>query len=139
MTITKITYMQTFPTGSFANIKLGAEAEVGAREDIVQAMDDLKKVVNDAFKAIVQTQDTGVVMLTGQQTYSEFSSYQRHEEPLPRKSEAQISREQQIEGYYEIIKMAKTKKALELHRPGIERMKDDSLTLEFNNKIDKLQ
>jgi len=139
MTITKITYMQTFPTGSFANIKLGAEAEVGAREDIVQAMDDLKKVVNDAFKAIVQTQDTGVVMLTGQQTYSEFSSYQRHEEPLPRKSEEQISRAQQIEGYYEIIRMATNSKQLEMHRGNIEKINDEALTRELNNKINTLQ
>ena len=133
MTITKITYMQTFPTGSFANIKLGAEAEVGAREDIVQAMDDLKKVVNDAFKAIVQTQDTGVVMLTGQQTYSEFSAYQS--EP---KSEEQISREQQIEGYYEIIKIAKTADQLTKHWGNIERLKDLELVNAYNKKLNQL-
>ena len=44
--------MQTFPTFNYANIKLGAEAEVGPREDITQAMVDLKKVVNDAFLAM---------------------------------------------------------------------------------------
>lgn len=127
MKIERVSFEELFPTGTYANQRLKAEIVLDGGEDPIKAFLLAKELV---YKAFEQTKP--------QLEYASIPGHPMYVQPEP-KSEEQISREQQIEGYYEIIKMAKTKKALELHRPGIERMKDDSLTLEFNNKIDKLQ
>ena len=108
-------------------------AEIGENEDVLEA----------GQKLLVQMEK--LHGLYGGNIYPDYSSipghpsYQRHEEPLPRKSEEQISREQQIEGYYQIISMATTPKQLEMHRGNIEKINDEALTRELNNKIKTLQ
>ena len=108
-------------------------AEIGENEDVLEA----------GQKLLVQMEK--LHGLYGGNIYPDYSSipghpsYQRHEEPLPRKSEEQISRAQQIEGYYEIIRMATNSKQLEMHRGNIEKINDEALTRELNNKINTLQ
>jgi len=120
--------MQTFPTGSFANLKLGAEAEVGDREDVTQAYEALKKVVNDAFDAIHTT------LLSTE--YPSTPGYPIH---VPEtRTEEQVTRDQQIEGYYGIINITTTKKQLEMHWGNIEKLKDLELVTAYNNKLNSL-
>lgn len=61
MTITTITFQQTFPTGQFANQKLGIEIEVPdfhpstGESNVDKAMDafmEAKRIVGNAFKAM---------------------------------------------------------------------------------------
>lgn len=56
MRVEKITFMQTFPTGQYANQKLGVEIILneGAEDQgrIYETFDLAKKLVNDAFKAM---------------------------------------------------------------------------------------
>lgn len=49
-TVDKITFQQTFPTGNYANMKLGIEMSlVPGVDDVQEAFEQAKKIVNDAF------------------------------------------------------------------------------------------
>lgn len=49
----RITYQQTFPTGAYANIKLGIEMSlVPGVDDVQEAFQQAKQIVNEAFKKL---------------------------------------------------------------------------------------
>jgi hypothetical protein len=52
MKIEKITYMQTFPTGSFANQKLGIDIQLDELDSPEKVYAQAKQIVNDAFNAM---------------------------------------------------------------------------------------
>jgi len=135
MTITSASYKEKFPTFQFCNCDIGFEGSLGESENPLIALKQLRELAIAFHKQeFPHLYD---------QSFVRPSEPLRVEVPLTfaqrPKSEEQISREQQIEGYYQIIRMATTQKSLELHRPGITRMNDESLTREFNNKINTLQ
>src|SRR5690606_3428907 len=47
-----ITYMQTFPTGSFANQKLGIDIQLDELDSPEKVYAQAKQIVNDAFNAM---------------------------------------------------------------------------------------
>jgi hypothetical protein len=69
---------------------------------------------------------------------NEMAKYSGVQVIAPDFTEEQITRDQQIQGYYEIIKMATTPKQLALHEPGIKRMDNKDLTEAYNNKLNSL-
>lgn len=51
--VDRITFQQTFPTGSYANMKLGIEMSlVPGVDDVDEAFVQAKKIVNDAFEKL---------------------------------------------------------------------------------------
>lgn len=108
-------------------------ADVGEGEDIMEV----------GKKLLAQMEQ--LHGLYGGNVYVDYSSipghpsYKRHEEPIPLKSEEEISRSQQIEGYKELIKLADTPQKLERHRGNIEKLNDPELKTLFDNKLKSLQ
>ena len=127
MKIDRISFEELFPTGTYANQRLKAEIVLDGGEDPIKAFLLAKELV---YKAFEQTKP--------QLEYATIPGHPMSTSPSPR-TEEEISREQQISGYYEIIQMASNKKQLEAHRGNIERLNELSLTEAFNNKINSLQ
>lgn len=51
--VNEITYQQTFPTGNYANVKLGIEMSlVPGIDDPLEAFAQARKIVNDAFQSL---------------------------------------------------------------------------------------
>ena len=126
MKIDRISFEELFPTGTYANQRLKAEIVLDGGEDPIKAFLLAKELV---YKAFEQTKP--------QLEYASIPGHPMYVQPEP-KSEEQISREQQIEGYYEIIKIAKTADQLTKHWGNIERLKDLELVNAYNKKLNQL-
>lgn len=126
MKIERVSFEELFPTGTYANQRLKAEIVLDGGEDPIKAFLLAKELV---YKAFEQTKP--------QLEYASIPGHPMYVQPEP-KSEEQISREQQIEGYYEIIKIAKTADQLTKHWGNIERLKDLELVNAYNKKLNQL-
>ncbi len=105
--------------------KVGMEAEVEG---------DAPEKDLEELKATVKKQFKGEVAMNYSAPIPPYTFYS----PPEYKTEEEISHEQKVLGYTEIINMASTKKQLEMHRTNIEKLKDEALIKAFNDKISGL-
>ena len=134
MTITKVIFSKKFPTGAYLNEDIGFEMSL-ERYDTNQekeaaalyAVDYLRNLAEQSHKK----KYPHLYTLSGSPVFVEQVQETRSEE--------EISRSQQIEGYKELIKLADTPQKLERHRGNIEKLNDPELKTLFDNKLKSLQ
>lgn len=142
MTIKTVKYEKLFPTGAYLNEKIGFEAEL----DIVG-----KTSINPSETGVTFGLEDPLAAIERLRILAEQSHKQKYphlytesgspvfiEQVQETRSEEEISRSQQIEGYRELIKLADTPQKLERHRGNIEKLNDPELKTLFDNKLKEL-
>lgn len=128
MKIERVCYEELFPTGAYANQRLRADILLDDSDDPIRGFLLAKELVHKAFE---QTKPMEV-------DYSSIPGHPTHvTEP---KSEEQISHDQQVQGYHQIINSKwVTVKGLEQYREKIKALSNEALTEAFENKLKQLQ
>jgi hypothetical protein len=132
MGITRISFIQTFPTGLYANQKIGIETEIDdnqlpisfeARDNVIKGMfEKNKKLVEEAFIQMnpqINWNDNGGIKDLG--VYENYTKQTTIAEPP-----------NPIQAFKDLINSKyQTKKTLESLRTKVEELNDEGLTNEY--------
>lgn len=144
MNITKVKYEKLFPTGAYANEKIGFEAEIGTT--VVLQGEDADKLFQETGMRPVRI-ESALDVIEQLRQLAEFSHKEKYphlytengkpitieqvpqEEIIPDKNKALI----------DTINYCTTEKFLQNLRPQVERANDETVIAAFENKLNQLK
>ena len=151
MKVTSISYQKTFNLGNYQSERLGVEVEVGEYEYADELMKEAKELVekmhrdgNPGLYIQVNTQFANPEQRgTEERIVQSVQQVSVVGEPLPQQVMKAMTPEEKkkasIQNYIEVIKIARSEKALSLYKAMVERENNPELTEAYNNKLSELQ
>ena len=166
MKVTSISYQKTFNLGNYQSERLGVEVEVGEHEYAEELMKEAKELVEKMHRdnnpglyyqvnmqalkelecrgvqeKIIATPNGGVPVTESERKIQQ--AVQNNVQPLPHQVMKPLTKEEKkkvtIQNYIEVIKIAKSEKALSLYKAMVDRENNPELTAAYNEKLISLQ
>ncbi len=153
MKVTSISYHKTFNLGNYSSHKIGVEVDV-EEDNVEDAMAEAKLLVEKFHAESIQptipqfeTSTNPYNGQTGTQTKviapvtTSDKGIDKDDKPhqVMKPMTNEEKKKASIQNYIEVIKIARSEKALSLYKAMVERENNTELTEAYNNKLSELQ
>ena len=155
MKVTSISYQKTFNLGNYSSERLGVEVEVGEHEYAEELMKEVKELVEKMHRdnnpglyitreLPIDQRGTVENVITPATASDVPNQVQNNVQPLPQQVRMKpMTNEEKkkaaIQNYIEVIKIARSEKALSLYKAMVDRENNSELTEAYQNKLSELQ